>query len=401
MSLTGTDDTTAFTWTNQLNEIVIWTSVGPAIGAVLGALVVLAFALVLSVNPETRTALHRQSFIMLLSSLLVSLIYSASYIVECLITGPTTWCNVSMIFGIFSTLFMQFLVMLIAVNLQLVFVHGLSTRGWVKWYILGSFVCALAITLPGAIKGVWGWDLNTNFCWTAITDPHQRFIWHMASLYFWTLFSTFVTTVSTFLVLGTLLFYSFQRRRVLSITQRTHNTIFNDTARAVAWRISVYPSIMIVTNCISAASDFSIDESQGITSWWSYVLWCTYGAFFGALPLCYAIVAIFFDPSFSSAVSSIIRSAASSGRRSIPVHLHCRSRSSSATAQDSHPMQDVASHPTIPRPDIESSSSPCPRDIPPSQSGKDMLSGGGSVDPRQPFTSAIYCSRQDDALDEM
>jgi hypothetical protein len=44
--------------------------------------------------------------------------------------------------------------MLIPINLQLALVHGIRTEGWVRWYLLGAFVCAAATAIPGSEKPV-------------------------------------------------------------------------------------------------------------------------------------------------------------------------------------------------------------------------------------------------------
>lgn len=39
--------------------------------------------------------------------------------------------------------------MLIPVNLQLALVHGIRTEGWVRYYLMGSFLAAVATAIPG------------------------------------------------------------------------------------------------------------------------------------------------------------------------------------------------------------------------------------------------------------
>lgn len=39
--------------------------------------------------------------------------------------------------------------MLIPVNLQLALVHGIRTEGWVRYYLIGSFLAAVATAIPG------------------------------------------------------------------------------------------------------------------------------------------------------------------------------------------------------------------------------------------------------------
>ncbi|KDQ57334.1 hypothetical protein JAAARDRAFT_70242 [Jaapia argillacea MUCL 33604] len=315
----------AFTLTDQMVAIAVWTAVGPSIAAFVLAAVVLILAILLYRRTATRRTLQRHSFVMLMAVLAMSLLNNASFILEVLLTGPTPWCSISVVVNIsasncwhpsqmkptlneISGLFMEFVVMLIAINLQLVFVHRLITRGWVKWYLVGSLVASVVIVIPSVASGVWGWDVLTGGCYTAIRDPHRRLVWHMTAIYGWVILATFVAIVSTLVVLGTLFFHSFHRRKVLSITQITHNTVFDDAARSVAWRISLYPCIMIFVGGISAASDLLIDTSGGIMTYSSFVLWCVYGVVSGLPPVLFALLAITVDPSLTAALRLTIKS---------------------------------------------------------------------------------------------
>lgn len=295
----------AFTWTNEMTRITIWTAAAPTIAALVASLLALGLACTLYCRTRLRYALRRQSFLMLLASLVASLIYCAAYLAELLISGPTPWCNVVMFFGFLTSNFINSVIMCIALNLQLVFVHRKSTEGWLKYYLTLSFLLSLALSLPGAIREVWGWDPITLMCYTSLTDPRQRRAWQIASGYFWMLFSALITLCCTLTVLSALVCHGLQRRREFTETQRS-NTDYNQVARAVAWRITIYPCITIIVNCIAAASDFSIDQSRGIDTYAGFVLWNVYGFCYGAQPLLFALVALFVDPSFSSAVRSLL-----------------------------------------------------------------------------------------------
>jgi hypothetical protein len=97
----------------------------------------------------------------------------------------------------------NFVVTLIAVNLQLSVVYGVNTVNWTKYYIGGSFILSSAIMIPGgpllfafpsahrssagfpAANDVWGWDPIGEECWTHLQDPDERFIWQMMTGYIW------------------------------------------------------------------------------------------------------------------------------------------------------------------------------------------------------------------------
>ncbi|KDQ53711.1 hypothetical protein JAAARDRAFT_61100 [Jaapia argillacea MUCL 33604] len=336
-------------WTDELVQLTRWLAAVPTIAAILAALVVLGLALRLYLNRDRRHALRRQSFLMLLSVLAMSIPYSAAYLIETFLTGPSPWCAVSMFVAILTGNFIQFVVSLISVNLQLVFVHGVRTERFLKWYLTASLLLSIATSLPPTAKGVWGWDPLLDCCYVSLVNPKERRMWQIAALYFWSLLSALVTLVSTSTILGALVSHSLHRRRVLSLTQRTHNNVFNGTAVAIAWRITLYPLILIVLTAVSTASDFSTDKSLGISSRSDFVVLCVYSFFYGAQPLLYAVVAIFVDPSFSGAVRQVIKSDISSVRSCISgCHTSTGSSVSSLREQDERqPSARQSNFPTV------------------------------------------------------
>ncbi|KZT27838.1 hypothetical protein NEOLEDRAFT_1088094 [Neolentinus lepideus HHB14362 ss-1] len=294
-----------FVWSEKRIRITYWASIAPTIAALLAAILVIGLAYMLYVRHRFQTAVRRQSFMMLLAVLVASLFYSAAYLVEDLITGPTAWCGAAMFVGFLTSNFTNFVIMCMALNLQLVFIHGKNTQRWIKYYLGLSFLASLATALPGAIRNVWGWDPVTSICYLSVSDPRQRLAWQIGSSYFWMLLSSLVTLVSTLIVLGALIYHGLQRRRSFTETQRGSSDYIR-VACAVAWRIMLYPSIILIVNTTAAVSDFGIDETKGIDNYGSYVLWTIYGFFYGAQPLFLALVALLIDPSFSEAVRRLL-----------------------------------------------------------------------------------------------
>jgi hypothetical protein len=111
----------SFVWRPEYQVAVTWTGVAPAIAALIGSTGVLILAFLIYLDPKTRGALKRQSLKMMLCVQGMSIIYSGSYLYaehylyctkladskysgEMLITGPTKWCNVSIILTLFASL---------------------------------------------------------------------------------------------------------------------------------------------------------------------------------------------------------------------------------------------------------------------------------------------------------
>ncbi|TFK49559.1 hypothetical protein OE88DRAFT_1702317, partial [Heliocybe sulcata] len=296
-----------FVWTPDKQTVVVWTGVAPAIFSLVAAAVVLVLAAAIWWNPVSRSSLSRQSLQMLLWVQVMSVIYSATYLGEMLITGPTKWCNAVIILTLFASNFIDFVIMLIPINLQLALVHGVRTEGFVRYYLIGSLVAAIITAIPGSIKNVWGWDPEALICWISVTDPQQRNAWEIGAFYAWILISMVVATVSTCIVLIHLLAYTRSRNKTFSRSMSTSTVSSNgQIVRSVAWRVTLYPIVLIIANCISAAANFSITLGNGINSEATYVVWAMSGFMYGIVPGAYALIALFVDPSFSRALRNVL-----------------------------------------------------------------------------------------------
>jgi hypothetical protein len=132
---------------------------------------------------------------------------------------------------------------LIAVNLQLVIVHSISTAGFFKFYLGGASLAAIFICMWPTIFRVWGWDPISHGCYMRIADPHQRLMWDLLGLRGWMLLATLICVICTTCVLVRLLRLrlfvkkAFGANSLQSQTQR-------DNLSCVAWRIVVYPAIL-------------------------------------------------------------------------------------------------------------------------------------------------------------
>lgn len=116
-----------------------------------------------------------------------------------------------------------------------------------------------------AVKDVWGWDPESLICWTKITDASQRNAWQIGAFYAWQLFTMAVASISTLIVIAHLFRYArTTEHRIVAAHSTT--TGGQHIVRAVAWRVIVYPLILIFTNCVSAAGNFTITSAGGILS---------------------------------------------------------------------------------------------------------------------------------------
>ncbi|EPQ56091.1 hypothetical protein GLOTRDRAFT_137938 [Gloeophyllum trabeum ATCC 11539] len=316
----------SFTWSPDKQRVVVWTAVVPTIFSLVSAIVVLALALVVWRSPKTRPPPGRQTLRMLLWVQLMSLAYSGTYLGEVLITGPTKWCDAIIIIALFSNNFINFMIMLIPLHLQLVLVHSVRTDGFVHWYLVISLAASTMTALPGCITRIWGWDPETLICWISATNPRSRTAWEVGASYAWFVISTAVASVSTIVVLAHLVKHARSKVVRCEVTlgnsvsagnanassRRRHrgtSVVGNASiARRAAWRILFYPVVLVVVNTIAVAADFLVTRDGGISAYGTYAVWVASGAMYGFLPGAYAAIILFIDPSFSSALRTLFAS---------------------------------------------------------------------------------------------
>jgi hypothetical protein len=136
----------------------------------------------------------------------------------------------------------------IAVNLQLIVVHGISTTGFIKYYVGCAWLATTAIGTVSAVYHVWGWNPRSQICYMAISDPAQRRFWTVVSLQAWTLLSTTVCVICMASVLVRLLRTRAHLQQALATNTCTSKVRINQFNR-VAWRVCAYPAILSAYVC--------------------------------------------------------------------------------------------------------------------------------------------------------
>ncbi|CAZ79318.1 unnamed protein product [Tuber melanosporum] len=299
--------------------------------SLLFCLAVLVVVAVLFTDPHSRKALDRLSFRLLTYALISNCIYSIGYII-CVKVSPGVTAGVWLIqFWLGVT---NWLILCIAVNLQIVLVHSLNSLVLEKYYIIGTICLNLVITLPPLIKGKFGWDPVIEVCWLTSHNPHDRLTWQISTQLFWILLAVVVTTASALTTMGYLYKHKFVSEKALQGTKedkqlRPHTPttslprldahgkpIVDDKMhiprsasklasrtlsatsrfRNIIMRISLYPIVMVVLNLVITIADIRISTASGIYSQGDYSLYVVYYALYGARGIFYAMIAII-DPS--------------------------------------------------------------------------------------------------------
>ncbi|KAI7860661.1 hypothetical protein BDC45DRAFT_1700 [Circinella umbellata] len=119
--------------------------------------------------------------------------------------GKPNACKTIMFFYIFANLFSTMLITCIAINLQVVFVHGVKRKRYLeRVYLLGSFFAAFILAAVPLFPGVDSYKDNPRMhnCWFKRSKSGTTGIWGVMGLYFWLILSTAYCLIALILVLG-------------------------------------------------------------------------------------------------------------------------------------------------------------------------------------------------------
>ncbi|KAJ7019296.1 hypothetical protein C8F04DRAFT_1242678 [Mycena alexandri] len=132
-------------------------------------------------NPVSRRHLNRVSFRLLIYALIAYIGYSG-----CLIggvkLGPGSACSGTAWFANVCILFAATMFFSMALNLELVLVHGVNGQRMEKYYLSAAAIIALACTIPPYAAGAFGYE---DGCWFDSPDSVIRLQWWVGSLGLW------------------------------------------------------------------------------------------------------------------------------------------------------------------------------------------------------------------------
>ncbi|KAF8175049.1 hypothetical protein K438DRAFT_1979927 [Mycena galopus ATCC 62051] len=282
------------------------------LGIVLSAMVLMAFAYTAS-QRRSRPYLHRVSFRLLVYALISNVIFAVALIpMEMLMTGPISpaGCTFAAFASNASILFSACMYFCMALNLQLVLIHGVNGLMMEKYYVIGSsLLVGITTIIPlvaGQFKGVYD-----DFCWFSNPNPVLRFRWLVGTQEFWILFMASLELVC----FGILMLYMLRLRMSL---KRIHSDISAEMTalqraaysaapilqfRGIILRITLYPFLSSVLNFSGSTLDLYLAkhlENTELNSRLDIIDRCI----FNARPLLYAVLAAA-DPSFIRAIDAL------------------------------------------------------------------------------------------------
>ncbi|KAF3920303.1 hypothetical protein AA313_de0209600 [Arthrobotrys entomopaga] len=289
-------------------------------------LVSLGFITVLYLNKEARKALDRVSFRLIVYSLISNCFYSVGYII-CVEVGPGFFCVAGVWMIQFWLGITNWLITCVALNLELVLVHLFNGIMMEKYYLIGTVVLNLGITLPPLIKGKFGWDDVIGVCWLTSDSTEDRLKWQISTQLFWILLAVFITCLCCVTTIFHLYRHKFHSLSVLNQTTAANDKVISSSTfrsdspenrdsvgargaqkslfgsqefRSIIMRISLYPAVMVILNLVITIADIRISILSGIYSEGDYALYALYYALYGARGLFYALIAVM-DPSLQRA----------------------------------------------------------------------------------------------------
>ncbi|KAJ6528445.1 hypothetical protein B0H19DRAFT_1385154 [Mycena capillaripes] len=281
------------------------------LGIVLCAVVLMAFAYTAS-QRRSRPHLHRVSFRLLVYAMVSNLILSVTMIpMEALMTGPISpaGCTFAGFASDASLLFSACMYCCMALNLQLVLIHGVNGLMMEKYYVIGSSLLVAVCNFPSLAGGQLGF--YDNLCWFSNPDPVVRFRWIFGTQTFW-----MVLMASSELVCFVILM-SYMLRRRMHVKRIRSDISAEMTAlqhaaysaapilqfRSIILRITLYPFLSCVLNFSGSTLDLYLakhPENAELNTLLNAVDQCI----FCARPILYSVLAAT-DPSFLRAIGAL------------------------------------------------------------------------------------------------
>ncbi|KAJ7728222.1 hypothetical protein B0H16DRAFT_244238 [Mycena metata] len=155
-------------------------------------------------NPVSRPHLNRVSFRLLIYALIANLGY-----VGCMIplatVGAGAACTGSAFFANVCILFAAIMFFCMALNLQLVLIHGVNGQSMEKYYVTGAVVMTVVCTIPPYAAGALGFYPDINTCWFNSPDPTVQLRWFVGTLSLWLLLLLAGEVVCFFMIVGSMI----------------------------------------------------------------------------------------------------------------------------------------------------------------------------------------------------
>ncbi|KAJ7042309.1 hypothetical protein C8F04DRAFT_994076 [Mycena alexandri] len=309
-----------FVFTDELVQISnqLW-AVTAMIGAAFCGAVLIVIGIV-AMSPVSRQHLDRVSFRILVWALAANTIFGVANAIGGKFTGPTWACGFTIFLLQFTLELSSFLLFSIALNLQLVVVHQVNGQKMERYYVLGSWLISLGLTVPAYASRQYGWDPLVEDCWYSNPDTKARLAWQIGTQLFWTLLTVAGEVVTASTVVIFMVQHQLRKARTLSaavIESRTRSrsgsvVAVNDRVahanvyRGIILRIVLYPVASALINLTSVACVMHATQKDGVHDWTGYRVLLLSDFVYGGRAVLYALLAAT-DPALVRAVRAFIQ----------------------------------------------------------------------------------------------
>ncbi|KAJ7716247.1 hypothetical protein B0H14DRAFT_3632310 [Mycena olivaceomarginata] len=270
-------------------------------------MVLVAFAYTTS-QRRSRPHLHRVSFRLLVYAMVSNFIFSATLIpIETLITGPISavGCTFAAFGSNASLLFSACMYFCMALNLQLVLVHGVNGLKMEKYYVLGSSLLVAVCSISPLAAGQFG--PYNGVCWYSNPNPATHMLWLVGTQSFWILLMASSELVCFVVLMSYMLRHQMAVRRVRSdisakMTSLQHAAYSAAPVlqfRGIILRITLYPLLSCALNFSGAILYLYLAKHE-----LNFRLRILDLCIFNARPFLYAVLAAT-DPSFIRAIGAL------------------------------------------------------------------------------------------------
>ncbi|KAJ6496317.1 hypothetical protein C8R45DRAFT_866247 [Mycena sanguinolenta] len=301
----------AFVWTPHLVDLSnqLW-AITAMVGAAMCGAVLLVIAMV-TLNPACRPHLDRVSFRILVCTLLANMVFGITNAIGGKFTGPTWACGFDIFLLQLTLEISSFLLFCVALNLHLVVIHGINAPRLEKFYIFGSIIVPLCLTIPPYALNQYGWDPLVEDCWYSNDDPKQRLAWQIGTQLFWTLLTVAGEIICSITVVTYVLRHQGRRKHVSvagsQVQSQSGSMIASEFIshakfyRKIIFRIALYPITSALFNLTSVACVIHATRRDGVKNWTDYRVLLLSDFVYGGRAILYACLAVT-DPALLRAV---------------------------------------------------------------------------------------------------
>ncbi|THU90612.1 hypothetical protein K435DRAFT_728241 [Dendrothele bispora CBS 962.96] len=313
----------SFVFTDEMVRVSnqLW-MVTSAVGACMCFLVLIVIGFV-ALHPPSRRQLDRVSFRIVVYALVANMIFGIVNAIGGSFTGPSWTCGLTIWILQLTLELASFLTFCIALNLQLVVVHRVNGQRMEKFYVIGSCIISLCITIPPYAAGQYGWDPLVQDCWYSSDDPKGRLAWQIGSQLLWTLLTVVGEVAASLTVFIFMIRHQLRSKKIMlsnsTVRSRSAGTaskisksslrnqriMHANMYRTVLIRIAMYPIVSCIINLTSVMCVIHATVTDGVHNMDQYRIALTSDFLYGARAIFYALLAAS-DPSLLSAIKTLM-----------------------------------------------------------------------------------------------